>query len=294
MGTYPDLPDNRLIVNGVDLSVTYQMVLLDGYTLEPPKPKTYTVDIPGGNGVIDLTEALTGDVAYSNRTQKFTFALINVENFEKVKTEISNFLHGKSFSYKMTMDPEYTYHGRFSISSYEHSAYSNGILGSIVVTIDADPYKLKEHCVYRLNAVGGKMFNFKSGRKPVHPIIECSSPCWITWKDHETFIPIGTYRLNDVVFTEGFNELYINSYKLWFVRWVDLKNKNLTWNDLKGKRWDDIQRLGGDASDAPRSWSELFDKTWDDLKAKTWDQLDFGRNSLPESTVYIKYDWEDL
>ena len=74
MGTYPDLPDNRLIVNGVDLSVTYQMVLLDGYTLEPPKPKTYTVDIPGGNGVIDLTEALTGDVSYSNRTQKFTFA----------------------------------------------------------------------------------------------------------------------------------------------------------------------------------------------------------------------------
>ncbi len=66
MSTYPDLPNNRLIVNGVDLSVTYQMVLLDGYTLEPPEPKTYTVDIPGGNGIIDLTEALTNDVVYNN------------------------------------------------------------------------------------------------------------------------------------------------------------------------------------------------------------------------------------
>ena len=167
-------------------------------------------------------------------------------------------------------------------------------MGSIIVTIDANPYKLKEHCVYKLNAVGGKMFNFRSGRKPVHPVIECTNPCWVTWKDKEFLVPTGTYRLNDVLFTEGFNDLYLNSYKLWFVRWVDLTNKKLTWNDLKGKRWDDIQRLGGDASDAPRSWSELFDKTWDDLKAKTWDQLDFGRNSLPESTVYIKYDWEDL
>ena len=58
--SYPDLPNNRLIVNGVDLSIRFQMVLLDGYTLEPPEPKTYTVDIPGGNGVIDLTRLLPG------------------------------------------------------------------------------------------------------------------------------------------------------------------------------------------------------------------------------------------
>ena len=106
--SYPDLPNNRLIVNGVDLSIRFQMVLLDGYTLEPPEPKTYTVDIPGGNGVIDLTEALTGDVAYKNRKQEFTFAVIDVKNFEKVKTEVSNFLHGRAFDYTMTMDPGYT------------------------------------------------------------------------------------------------------------------------------------------------------------------------------------------
>lgn len=292
--SYPDLPNNRLIVNGVDLSIRFQMVLLDGYTLEPPEPKTYTVDIPGGNGVIDLTEALTGDVAYKNRKQEFTFAVIDVKNFEKVKTEVSNFLHGRAFDYTMTMDPGYTYHGRFYVDSYSHEAYANGLLGQFKITVDANPYKLKEHCAYRLNATGGKLYRFESGRRPVHPTVECSQPTWFTWNGKEQLVPVGTYRLNDVVFTDGINELYVNSYKLWFVRWADLKNKQLTWNDLLGKRWDDIQRMGGDVSDAPQSWSELFDKTWDSLSEKSWDQLNFGRKQLPESNVYLTYDWEDL
>ena len=292
--SYPDLPNNRLIVNGVDLSIRFQMVLLDGYTLEPPEPKTYTVDIPGGNGVIDLTEAFTGDVAYKNRKQEFTFAVIDVKNFEKVKTEVSNFLHGRAFDYTMTMDPGYTYHGRFSVDSYSHEAYANGLLGQFKVTVDADPYKLKEHCAYRLNATGGKLYRFESGRRPVHPTVECTQPTWITWNGKEQLVPAGTYRLNDVVFVDGINELYVNSYKLWFVRWADLTNKHMTWNDLLGKRWDDIQRMGGDVSHAPQSWGELFDKSWDSLSEKTWDQLNFGRKQLPESIVYLTYDWEDL
>nr|DAH24459.1 MAG TPA: distal tail protein [Bacteriophage sp.] len=292
--SYPDLPNNRLIVNGVDLSIRFQMVLLDGYTLEPPEPKTYTVDIPGGNGVIDLTEALTGDVAYKNRKQEFTFAVIDVKNFEKVKTEVSNFLHGRAFDYTMTMDPGYTYHGRFSVDSYSHEAYANGLLGQFKIKVDADPYKLKEHCAYRLNATGGKLYHFESGRRPVHPTVECTQPTWFTWNGKEQLVPAGTYRLNDVVFTDGINELYVNSYKLLFVRWADLKNKQLTWNDLLDKRWDDIQRMGGDVEDAPQSWSELFDKTWDSLSEKSWDQLNFGRKQLPESIVYLTYDWEDL
>lgn len=292
--SYPDLPNNRLIVNGVDLSIRFQMVLLDGYTLEPPEPKTYTVDIPGGNGVIDLTEALTGDVAYKNRKQEFTFAVIDVKNFEKVKTEVSNFLHGRAFDYTMTMDPGYTYHGRFSVDSYSHEAYANGLLGQFKITVDANPYKLKEHCAYRLNATGGKLYRFESGRRPVHPTVECAQPTWFTWNGKEQLVPAGTYRLNDVVFTDGINELYVNSYKLWFVRWADLENKQLTWNDLLATRWDDIQRMGGDVEDAPQSWSELFDKDWNSLSEKTWDQLNFGRKQLPESIVYLTYDWEDL
>ena len=295
--SYPDLPNNRLIVNGVDLSIRFQMVLLDGYTLEPPEPKTYTVDIPGGNGVIDLTEALTGDVAYKNRKQEFTFAVIDVKNFEKVKTEVSNFLHGRSFDYTMTMDPGYTYHGRFSVDSYSHEAYANGLLGRFKITVDANPYKLKEHCIYRLNATGGKLYRFESGRRPVHPTIECTQPTIIVWNKEESIIPAGTYRLNDVVFRYGLNELYMNSSRLWLVKWYEIGNghqNQLTWNEASRYTWDSIQKLGENNTGSVSSWREIFNNRWSDFSKKRWNELDYRRSHFKDTTVYLTYDFEDL
>lgn len=69
--SYPDYPENRLIVNGVDLTLKYGLILIDGYKLDPPEVKKYEVDIPGGDGVIDLTDSLLGDTAYKNREIEF-------------------------------------------------------------------------------------------------------------------------------------------------------------------------------------------------------------------------------
>lgn len=222
--SYPDLPENRLIVNGVDLAVRYNMVLLDGYTLSPPEPKTTTVEIPGRDGVLDLTESLIGDVSYGNRSMTFTFLIVDLEQFEVVKTQVSNALHGRKFNFEMTMDPGYTYTGRFKITSYTHMAtWNHGICGFIEVEIDADPYKLKSHRVYNLNATGGAMFNLESGRKKVHPIIELSAPARIRFKNVVYRIGAGRFQLNDILFEEGVNDIYINSYELRNLKWDEWK-----------------------------------------------------------------------
>ena len=296
--SYPDYPNNRLIVDGVDLSVRFQMILLDGYTLSPPEPKTYTVDIPGGDGVIDLTSALTGDVAYSNRSQSFTFMVVDPDSFERVKTDVSNFLHGKSFDYQMTMDPGYTYHGRFSVTEYSHAVYAYpGLVGVFAVDIDADPYKSKGLQTYQLNATGGKMFRLESGRKPVHPVIECTQPCRVRWKDVVTVVPVGTYRLNDVLFTQGFNEIYINSRELFNTSWADLGSDGIhamTWGSASSYRWDDIQRMDGNIMDVPRQWSEISGLRWEELAEKAWADIDFRTEEAPDTSVYLSYDWKDL
>ncbi len=300
MASYPDYPNNRLIVDGVDITTTYGLILVDGYTLEPPSPKTYTVDIPGGNGIIDLTESFTGDVAYDNRSQTFTFLVIYPEDFEKTKTKVSNFLHGKAFDYKMTMDPDYTYHGRFTVNSYSHSAYVDGIVGSIEVQINADPYKKKSDMTYKLNAVGGKMYRLESGRRPVHPTIECESVCFVTWDGVEYTIPAGTYRLNDVVFKQGFNDFYINTQKLYLVIWDDLASTGahpITWNDATKYRWDELQRLGIDADKvAPQDWNALGSVRWSELSDKRWNELDYRNTSayIGDTSVTLTYKWEDL
>lgn len=270
MASYPNLPDNRLIVNGVDLSIAYNLVLLDGYTLSPPEPKTYTVDIPGGNGVIDLTESLTGDVSYKNRNQEFTFDVIYPDDFERVKTKLSNFLHGKFYDYTMTMDPGYTYHGRFTVESYSHAAYTGGLLGQIKIKIEAKPYKTKSAMVYKLNATGGKLYRFESGRRKVHPVIECTETCFITSLpdgDQQTVLA-GTYRLNNILFNEGFNQCWINSKKFYDITWEEISEVGKfasKWSDLSTTRWDEIQLLGQKESDIVRAWSDLKSLTWSDL-----------------------------
>lgn len=296
--SYPDYPNNRLIVDGVDLTIRFQMALLDGYTLSPPEPKTYTVDIPGGDGAIDLTQSLTGDVAYKNRQQTFPFMVVNPDSFERVKTDVSNFLHGKEFDYQITMDPGYTYHGRFTVNEYSHALYAYpGLVGTFTISVDAEPYKLKGHMTYRLNATGGKMFRLESGRKPVHPVVECTQPCKVRWGNVLTQVPAGTYRLNDVLFTQGYNEIYINSWTFYNITWGELGEgaaHQMTWDEASRYRWDDLQRLEGDAMDVPQKWLDIANYRWSDLADKTWADVDFRNEAVPDTTVYLSYDWKDL
>lgn len=296
--SYPEtLPFQRIIVDGTDLTETFGMCLLDGYTLSPPKPKTVTVDIPGGNGVIDLTDSLIGGPVYENREQTFQFVIIDIgrkETFEQLKTRISNFLHGRAFNYKLTFDPEYTYHGRFSIEEYAHQAFPSGILGSFAIKIDADPYKTKGNKTYRLNAVGGQMYHFESGRKPVHPVIECPEFCKIVFKNKIIEVGTGTFRLNDVIFEQGVNDIYINSRELKVVTWAEVDEGGAyarTWNACSETRWDELQKLGAVEGEFAQVWDELSNYTWNSISEKRWSYLS---GQYKEAVVYLTYEWADL
>ena len=292
--------DHRLIVGGTDVCEAFGLVMLDSSTFGFPEPKTYTVDIPGGNGVIDLTEALTGDVAYERREQRMEFACEDAADWPRTLRLVSSMLHGRAFDYRLSFDPEYTYHGRFSVSSESYVGPWGKGTGHIIVKVDADPYKLKERCAYRLNATGGKLFRLESGRRPVHPTIECENVCWVTWGGETVVVPAGTYVLRDVVFREGVNGIYVNSQRLWTETWADVGEGGAdaaTWAGCAENTWDGLQRLGlADAEDVPQSWGEVALDTWAGLKSTTWRDLDFRRTDAAQGSadVYLTYDWEDL
>ena len=293
--SYPNLPNNRLIVNGIDLTERYGLILVDGYTLEPPEPKTYTVDIPGGNGVIDLTNALSGDTVYKNRSQEFDLYAIAVDNFEKLKSNVSNLLHGKSFDYKITMDPDYTYHGLFTVSSYVHSTYSNGKVGVIKIKIDADPYKYKSQRVIRADAVGGIIANCESGRMRVRPSIETGGFLRVIFDGKKYELPQGTWSVNDILFTYGNNEVYLCSYDVRNLKWRDLKANNITWDDFKKKRLFEWYKSNGDGTYVMKRWNDVADQTWDDLSDTTWADLQYLSEEINGvDDVFIAYEWGDL
>lgn len=293
--SYPDLPKNRLIVDGVDLTERFGMILEDGYTLEPPEPKTYIIDIPGGNGSIDLTEALSGDVVYNNRKQQFTFYVIDVKDFEAFKSELNCLIHGKAFDYKITMDPEYTYHGRFTVSSYEHSMYSIGKVGKVVVTIDADPYKSKGFKTFSTDTVGGKLLRIQNGRKPSKPTIETSGSVKVICDGVEVELPAGSWTINELMLKPGVNDLYFRAMDYApTVTWSYLSSK--TWGGIQAYRWFEIMYAkDNDEEIQVKKWSDLSELKWSDVSSYRWiDLATMHQRLTEEAIVYIRYEWSDL
>lgn len=286
-----------IIVDGEDSYDNWGLLLTE-MELKPPEARLQLIDVPGGNGSIDLTDALTGDVTFGDREQSFSFEAIMPDDFEAIKTRLSNKLHGRRLKYRLSWDRGYEYEGRFEIDEYPQPVS----IGIIRVKVTADPYKTRGPMAYQLNADGGRLYRFEAGRKPVQPVIECSAPTRVYHGGRELLLGAGTYRLNDVVFRQGWNEMYLNSREVKTVAWVEIEQggaHQMTWDRMAAYRWDEIDQLNvGQEGVKARIWEDLASTTWAELAGETWDALAYkteGYAPLSGDTITIvTYEWSDL
>lgn len=265
----------------------------------PPEPITHEVDVPGRpDGSLDLTEALTGDVAYSKRV----FELVLAASYDsggdrkRVADALMGSWHGRRLSFECSWDPGYTYVGRFQVTSIKRSGAS-GL--EVELEIDADPFRVRDGTTYRLNAVGGRLYQFPCGRVPCHPTIDCTAPTVVVSGGRATVLGAGSWRLNDVLFRQGVNELWIDTYQVRTVRWSDLREggeHQATWGSVSRMRWAELCSIGwsgGDTAPVRRSWSDLGGETWGSLAKSRWRDLD-TRDGVVDAVAVIRYEWRDL
>lgn len=104
----------------------------------PPPQKIKTVDIPGGNGLIDLSESLTGYPVYENRTGSMEFIVMNdFKRWHIAYSDILDYLHGQTMRAILEDDPEYFYEGRFTVNQWK----SEKDWSRIVIDYSVGPYK---------------------------------------------------------------------------------------------------------------------------------------------------------
>lgn len=117
--------------------------------VEQPSPSYKYVDIPGRNGSLDLSDYLTGSVAYSDRSGSFTFYVANEDpetlvpfnrNWASFKQTLAQFFNGrKILKMKLEDDPNYYYKGRFFMK-----AWSTGDnFSQISIEYRVDPFKYR-------------------------------------------------------------------------------------------------------------------------------------------------------
>lgn len=106
--------------------------------VNPPQVKTNYIDIPGGDGVLDLTTALSGRPLYKNRTGSWEFIVENgFKSWSSLFSEIMGYLQGQQMRATLEDDPLYYYEGRFSVNAWKSDPYYS----LIVIDYDVGPYK---------------------------------------------------------------------------------------------------------------------------------------------------------
>ena len=194
---------NDVIFNNDKSAYDDWNIVLTGANVPLPVPKTATVDIKGADGVLDLSEVLTGDVTYNNRVITLNFDMLNDSDYYTLISNIANYLHGRNVTVRFTNDDDFYYIGRASINQWECVKR----IGKIVIHVDCDPYKYKlNETVVTVNLNNEtKGVTLHNLRKRVSPTLDVTGNVTMTFKGVEYPLIAGKQQILNFVLTEDKN-----------------------------------------------------------------------------------------
>lgn len=196
------------VIFNSEISAFYDWnIVLTKSEIEFPNPKTSTVDIKGSDGVLDLSEALTGEIKYSNRTIDLTFELLDDSDYMTLISKIGAYLHGRMITFQLSNDPLYYYKGRASIDSWECVKRK----GKIVITVDCEPYKYRvDETIIKVDVSEEKTVILNNERQRVYPTLSVQGNVTMTCNDRNYELSDGVYKLLTFYLVEGDNVVKLN------------------------------------------------------------------------------------
>lgn len=184
-------------------------IVLSSYSVGDAEAKEKYVDIPLGDGVLDLTEALTGEVSYNNRPFEARFTLKQpYGEWEDLLRHIRSCLNGRKRKIRIKKDPGYHLVGRCK-TQFE----TDGVFGYIVVTANCEPYKYKDGLTVHDLTIGGSgsiTVTLINSRKRVIPRFTNSDEITIEYGNRTIDANAGSHRFTNVVLVEGNNEMTLS------------------------------------------------------------------------------------
>ena len=171
-----------------------------------PAVKKNEVDIPGADGVLDMTE-YHGEPKYDNVKHKFEFsALVSPGESLSLFSRVKNALHGKKYRIILDDDPAFYYVGRCHVSSYTDE---KGI-GKLSIECDCEPYKYKLNKTTVTRAIDGtQAITLTNGRKRAVPTITTTGSMTIIFGGGTWTNSAGTYTIPELELVEGANTVEV-------------------------------------------------------------------------------------
>ena len=170
-----------------------------------PEPKTYYMALDGVDGDLDMTEVLTGEVAYNSRTVTASFSASNgtYKEREALLREITAAVHGRKVKLVDPDDTERYFLGRVKVvPGVRHVSYHTFILEAI-----CDPYRYAmEESSRRVEVANGsakEVVLLNLGRKTLCPEITVDGTVTLTFSGATAELTTGTYKVADIKLRTG-------------------------------------------------------------------------------------------
>ena len=182
-------------------------IYLSSIVIDDPKPKEIYVDIPNGDGALDLTEALTGEVHYESRPFEAVFTIKPETYSVELVRYLRSYLNGKQRTIRTKEEPGYYVIGRCATSIKK-----DGVLAVLTVKATCKPWKYKNDVTAintTIGASGTTTLNLTNERKRVIPTITASAAVTIAFNGQTISVNAGTQRLTNIALQYGNNVLII-------------------------------------------------------------------------------------
>ena len=175
---------------------------LTAKSIPDPEPKTNYIDLEGVSGSIDLSEALTGEVCYGDRTLTASFMCSEGTHGERERLlrKIASVLHGKKVQIIEPDDPDHYFWGRVRLKKVSnHIAYTEFSLEAT-----CEPWRYAVHETER-TVTNARAVIYNYGVKSLCPTLTVIGPATVTVGGTPTTLESGTYQITDLRLMPGPN-----------------------------------------------------------------------------------------
>lgn len=174
-------------------------------TVGAPTAKVKTIDIPGADDDIDITEFF-GDINYDKR--KISLKFITKGNHNTVFARVNNELNGKKLRITLSSDEEYFFLGRVEVSDWSE----NNMFGYITINANCEAYRYKKDITSKIVTLteAFQMLNLKNDGKKVLPTITATGSGIVKYQDKQIQFTPGKTTLYSLVLQKGNNEVEVS------------------------------------------------------------------------------------
>lgn len=176
-----------------------------------PEPKTKYIEIEGASGSLDLTEALTGEPVYSDRTATASFMCSEGTHKEReaLLRRIRTAIHGRKIPLIDPDDPEHYLLGRVKIKEEKNQP------AFLTFTIEAvcEPWRYAVEETTRAVTLAGTDVDLvinNDGDKTLCPVIVVAGFVEVTCSGVSTSLSTGAYKVADFRLTPGANVVSVS------------------------------------------------------------------------------------